>query len=241
MVTNSFDGVILVDKTPGPTSHDVVDIIRRHFHFDKVGHAGTLDPQASGLLLILIGRGTKLSNVLMTNDKTYEGVFRLGITTDTQDAEGNVIRESDYSHVTLEAMRSEMKKMTGDLLQTPPMFSAVKKDGVPLYKLARKGKTVERKPKLIHIYEFNLLDFSLPLITFQLRCTKGCYVRTLCAEIGDVLGCGARLEQLRRTRIGNFSIENATKLEKLLHFDRSQIGDVIIPLRMINMKTGQLL
>lgn len=231
-----FNGILLVDKPCGPTSHDVVDRIRRHFQFAKVGHAGTLDPQASGLLLILVGRGAKLSNVLMSSDKIYEGIFRFGITTNTQDAEGTIVRESDCINVTREALLIEMKKRTGDVLQTPPMFSAAKKNGVPLYKLARKGQTVKRKPKLVHIYEFTLLDFSTPRVSFRLHCTKGCYVRSVCSDIGDALGCGAHLEQLRRTRIGDFRIQDATNLNTLLSFDRHQLLDVLISIHQINLK-----
>lgn len=233
-----FDGILLVDKPSGPTSHDIVDGIRRHFQFKKVGHAGTLDPQATGLLIIMIGRGTKLADFLMSGDKTYEGALRLGITTDTQDSDGTPLSQSDFSHVSREDLVAEMSKWHGDVFQTPPMFSATKKDGVPLYKLARKGQTVERRPKLIHIYGFNLVDFTPPHATFYLRCSKGVYARTLCADIGDALGCGAILDRLCRTRIGGFSVQNATGLDTLLRLDRHQLLDLIIPLHRINLKPG---
>lgn len=227
------DGILLVNKPSGPTSHDVVSRIRRHFRFKKVGHGGTLDPQATGLLVILIGRGTKLSSLFIGSDKTYEGTMRLGISTDTHDAQGNVLQESDCSFVTREQLEAEMKKLTGDILQTPPMVSAVKMDGVPLYKRARKGQTVEREPRLIHIYEFRLINFNPPVATFRIKCTKGTYVRTLCADIGETLGCGAHLEQLCRTRSGDLELENALRMEEILSFDRDELIGKIIPLHKI--------
>ncbi len=237
MFTQSFqrtmDGIVLVDKPSGLTSHDVVDGIRRHFRFDKVGHAGTLDPQATGLLVIMIGRGTKLANLLLAGDKTYDGTLRLGVATDTQDAAGVTIREGDYRQVTREQILAQMQRLTGDILQTPPMVSAVKINGVPLYKLARKGQTVERRPKLIHIHEFSMVEFALPCAKFHLHCSKGVYVRTLCADIGDTLGCGAHLEQLRRMQSGEFSISNATPLGELLKMDHAHLAEVMIPLHRI--------
>ncbi|MBU4200354.1 MAG: tRNA pseudouridine(55) synthase TruB [Verrucomicrobia bacterium] len=233
-----FDGILLVDKPSGLTSHDVVDRIRRQFQFDKVGHAGTLDPQATGLLVIMIGRGTKMAEFLLAGDKTYDGTLRLGVATDTQDAEGTPIREADYQQVTRQQLLNEIQRRTGDILQTPPMVSAAKRNGVPLYKLARKGQTVERQPKLIHIYEFRLLTFDPPRATFHLRCSKGVYVRTLCADIGDALGCGAHLEQLRRMHSGDFSIEHAVPLANLLQLNRTRLADLMIPLHRIR-RPGQ--
>ncbi|TFH14875.1 MAG: tRNA pseudouridine(55) synthase TruB [Lentisphaerales bacterium] len=232
-----YDGALLVDKTAGPTSHDVVDRIRRRFRFDKVGHGGTLDPQATGLLVVLIERGTKMSNEFLTSDKTYQGVMRLGSSTDTQDAQGKIVAENDWSSVTREQVEAEMSALIGDLMQTPPMVSAVKKDGVPLYKLARKGKTVERNPKLIHIYEFNLRDFSPPLVSFVLRCTKGTYVRTLCSDIGEKLGCFAHLAELRRTRAGRMNVENAVPFNRVLEMTQDELLPYIIPLHKIGVTT----
>ena len=154
--SDPFDGILIVDKPAGPTSHDVVDCIRRRFALKKVGHGGTLDPAATGLLIILLGRGTRLSERFMSSDKTYEGTLRLGMSTDTQDAEGRPIREADPSGITQDQLLAEMGRFKGDLYQTPPMVSAIKQGGVPLYKLARKGQEVERQPRLIHIYEFRL-------------------------------------------------------------------------------------
>ncbi len=225
-----YDGLLLVDKPGGMTSHDVVARIRRNFRFRKVGHGGTLDPMATGLLLLLIGRGTKLSQEVMSSDKTYEGVMHLGLVTDTQDADGQVIDERDAAGATRELLETEMQKWTGDVMQTPPMVSAIKKNGVPLYKLARKGKTVEREPRLLHIYDFELLEFDSPRASFRLKCTKGTYVRTLCADIGEALGCGAFLEQLRRTSSGRFSVDQATDLDTVLKHSRESLGELIIPL-----------
>lgn len=231
---NPYDGILLVDKPSGPTSHDVVAAIRSRFRFNKVGHGGTLDPQATGLLVILLGKGTKLSNRFASSDKNYEGTMKLGVATDSQDAQGVVISEGDCSQVTREQVEAEMKKRTGDILQTPPMVSAVKIKGVPLYKHARKGEVVEREPKLIHIYEYNLLSFALPLSTFFLRCSKGTYVRTLCSDIGDALGCGAHLEQLRRTRCGDFSIEDALPMDSIMNMDLAGIAEKIIGLHRLS-------
>jgi tRNA pseudouridine55 synthase len=225
-----FDGVLIVDKPGGPTSHDIVAAIRRQFQLRKVGHGGTLDPQATGLLVILIGKGTRLSGSFMGADKTYEGVFRLGVATDSQDGQGKVIREADFSGVTREQVETQMAKFTGDIYQTPPMVSAVKIAGVPLYKRARKGQVVERKAKLIHVYEFRLVDFALPRVRFVLRCTKGTYVRTLGDDIGEALGCGAYLEELRRTRSGDMNIEDAIAFDDAMKLSLEQLCRKMIPM-----------
>jgi tRNA pseudouridine55 synthase len=225
-----WDGLLLVDKPSGPTSHDIVAKIRRHFRIRKVGHGGTLDPMATGLLVILLGRGTKLSNRIMGSDKTYEGVMRLGAATNTQDADGNIVSEGDPSSVTREQVAEEMRKRTGDLMQTPPMVSAIKKDGVPLYKLARKGEVVERDARLIHVYRFDLLDFALPDASFRLSCTKGTYVRTLCAEIGGSLGCGAHLKALRRTASGSLRVEDAMPLDDILKLSPDELTRRVVPM-----------
>ena len=234
--TGIHDGIMLVDKPSGPTSHDIVAMIRRHFRFDKVGHGGTLDPQATGLLVILIERGTKLSSSFLNSDKTYEGMIRFGISTDTQDAQGKVTREADCSMLTKEQVAEGMIKFTGDLMQAPPMVSAAKKDGVPLYKLARQGKTVERQERLIHIYKFDLVDFTPPRARFILQCTKGTYARTICSDLGDKLGCGAHLEQLRRTRSGDMKVEDAITMEELGKMNKEQVLARIIPLHKVTIQ-----
>ncbi|MBN1556975.1 MAG: tRNA pseudouridine(55) synthase TruB [Lentisphaerae bacterium] len=225
-----YDGVLVVDKPAGPTSHDVVDRIRRTFQIRKVGHGGTLDPQATGLLIVLVGRGTKLSSLFLGSDKTYEGTLRLGVATDSQDAQGRVTAERDPSGVTRDRLEAEMARFRGDLYQTPPMVSAVKVDGVPLYKRARRGQTVKREPRLVHVYAFDLTDFRPPYADFVLRCSKGTYARTLCADVGEALGCGAHLHALRRTRSGDIDIAAAVPLDALLELSREALYERILPM-----------
>jgi tRNA pseudouridine55 synthase len=229
-----FDGALLVDKPPKLTSHDVVDRIRRHFGFKKVGHCGTLDPAATGLLIIVLERATKLQANLMTEDKTYEGVMMLGVTTDSQDADGKVLAEKPVPALTEADLETVLANFRGDIQQIPPMVSAIKHEGTPLYKLARKGKTVEREPRLVHIYDLRQLKLELPRIHFRCSCTKGTYVRTLCHDIGETLGCGAHLAELRRTRSGKFDVKEAKPLAELLQLRREQLQPLVIPiLRLI--------
>ena len=225
-----FDGVLLVDKPAGLTSHDVVDRVRRHFGFEKVGHCGTLDPAATGLLILVLGRATKLQDRLMADDKMYEGTMLLGISTDSQDADGKVIAEKPVPPLTEEDIDQVFAKFRGDLQQVPPMVSAVKHQGTPLYKLARKGKTVEREPRLVHIYDFRVLGLELPRVRLRVACTKGTYVRTLCSDVGDMLGCGAHLYELRRMRSGNFDVKDAHSLKTILEQTREQLQASIIPI-----------
>lgn len=222
------DGLLLVDKPSGPTSHDVVAQIRRRFRIPKVGHGGTLDPLATGLLVILLGKGTKISERVMGHDKTYEATLRLGVETDSQDADGQVVAEKNASAITAEQVAEQMQARRGDQMQMPPMVSAIKIKGVPLYKLARKGETVERPPKLVHVYRFDLLDFTPPDVRFVVECTKGTYVRTLAHDVGQSLGVGAHLVQLRRTKIGRFDVANASFLDDLLALP--SLDGKIIPL-----------
>lgn len=229
--SDPFSGVLLIDKPMGPTSHDIVNRIRRTFGIKKVGHGGTLDPMATGLLIMLLGKGTKLSDRFLGSDKTYEGTLRLGVTTDSQDAQGETLSESDASGISEEQIREEMTKRVGDSLQTPPMVSAVKVNGQPLYKAARKGKTVERKPRLIHVFQFKLLRFENPDAEFVMRCTKGTYVRTLCHDIGSDLGCGAHLTRLRRTRSGSLDISQARPMDEIMKMSREELAKHILPIR----------
>lgn len=227
-ILGPHDGLLLVDKPSGPTSHDVVAKIRRQFRIPKVGHGGTLDPLATGLLVILLGKGTKISERVMGHDKTYEGTLRLGIETDSQDADGQIVAEHSAAAITADQVAAQMKARLGDQMQMPPMVSAIKIKGVPLYKLARKGETVERPPKFIHVYRFALLDFTPPDVRFVVECTKGTYVRTLAHDIGQALGVGAHLVQLRRTRIGRLDVAHAATLDDLLA--RPSLDGQIIPL-----------
>jgi tRNA pseudouridine55 synthase len=225
-----FDGVLLVDKPAGPTSHDVVDRVRRQFGFNKVGHCGTLDPAATGLLILVLERATKLQDRLMSDDKAYEGTMRLGISTDSQDVDGQIIAEKPVPALAAEDVERVFARFRGDIQQVPPMVSAVKHQGTPLYKLARKGKTVEREPRLVHIYDLRVLQLDLPRIKFRAVCTKGTYVRTLCSDIGDALGCGAHLFELRRTRSGKFDVKDAHRLDEILKWNREQLKEFIIPI-----------
>ncbi len=226
-----YDGLLLVDKPSDWTSNDVVVKIRNHFRFSKVGHGGTLDPLATGLLVLLIGKGTKLSDRIMGGDKTYEGVLRLGVSTNTQDADGEILEEKDAAHITREQVEAVIReRYLGDIEQIPPMVSAIKKDGVPLYKLARKGQEIEREPRRIHVSSFEVLDFDNPLVTFRVKSTKGTYVRTLAHDIGNDLGVGGRLDALRRTASGPLTVDKAHTMEEILACDRESVSEKIIHL-----------
>lgn len=210
-----IDGVLLVDKAPAMTSHDVVAITRRVLNTRKVGHCGTLDPLATGLLIITIGRGTKIQDLLMSEDKEYIGTILFGRTTGSQDADGEVLEEKPVPDLDLETLEKAFAKFQGDFYQTPPMVSAIKKDGVPLYKLARQGKTVEREPRLVHVYSHQILRVEPPEVDFRVVCSKGFYVRTYAHDIGQILGCGAHLKALRRTASGKFRVDGALTVDEL--------------------------
>jgi len=226
-----YDGILLVDKPTGWTSSDVVVKIRNHFKLSKVGHGGTLDPLATGLLVLLIGKGTKLSDRIMAGDKVYEGTIHLGITTSSQDADGEILEEKDASSITRENIEAVIREnFMGKIEQIPPMVSAIKKDGVALYKLARKGKEIEREPRRIEVFEFDVLDFKNPLVSFRVKSTKGTYVRTLAHDIGARLGIGGSLDALRRMQSGPLSIDNAFTMEQILECDRESLSEKIIHL-----------
>jgi len=229
-VLESLDGALLIDKPAGPTSHDVVDEIRAQFKIKKVGHCGTLDPNATGLLVIVLGRATKLSERLMSSDKVYEGTVKFGETTNSYDADGEITASLPVpADITVEQLNAEAATFVGDLLQTPPMVSAVKKDGVPLYKLARKGLEVERKPRLIHVYSFRFTRYEEPIGCFRVACTKGTYVRSLAHELGQKLGCGAHLKTLRRLISGKFDVANAIEFEEALKLSLAELENRVIP------------
>lgn len=210
-----IDGVLLVDKPTGCTSHDIVDFVRRRFQFKKVGHCGTLDPLATGLLMLVIGKATKIQDLLMAEDKAYIGTMKLGQVTDSQDSDGKILEEKPVPTLTQEQVEAVMKQFTGDFYQIPPMVSALKKQGVPLYKLARAGKTVEREPRLVHISYYRVHHWASPELKFEIGCSKGFYVRTYCHDIGEKLGCGAHLIQLSRIKSGNFTLDRAISWEKM--------------------------
>lgn len=224
------DGILLVDKPQDWTSHDVVGFIRGRYRLAKVGHGGTLDPMATGLLVILLGKGTKSSDAVMQGQKVYEGTYTLGSTTNTQDAEGQ-IEESrplpeGLDRETLEAL---LPPFIGDILQTPPMVSAIKKDGVPLYKLARKGEVIEREPRPVTIYSYEITDVRLPEVDVRIVCSKGTYVRTLAHDFGQAVGCGAHLSALRRSSSGNYSVSDAIQVEALRDLDLESLKERLLP------------
>ena len=225
----SLDGALLVDKPSGPTSHDVVDAIRRQFGIKKVGHCGTLDPNATGLLIIVLGRGTKLSEKLMSNDKVYEGTIKFGEATDSYDADGELTASLPVMPMTLDELNAASVSFIGDQMQVPPMVSAIKKNGVPLYKLARKGIEVEREPRLVHIYNFRFTDYAEPVGTFKLACTKGTYVRSVAHDLGQKLGCGAHLATLHRSVSGKFDVADAMPLDALLKLTTGELEKRVMP------------
>ena len=210
-----MEGILLVDKPTDHTSHDVVARLRGKLRMKRVGHAGTLDPMATGLLIILVGKATRVSQYLMSLDKEYEGTIELGKVTDTQDAEGEVLETIPVPAFSEADILAAVKSFLGDQYQTPPMYSAVKIDGVPLYKSARRGEEVEREPRFIRVMSWEITRFALPRLDFRLRCTKGTYVRTLAHDLGRKLGCGAHLAALRRTASDKFHVSQALTLDQI--------------------------
>ena len=238
MNLTSLDGVLLVDKAPGMTSHDVVAIVRRRLNTKKVGHCGTLDPLATGLLLIVLGRGTKIQDLLMAEDKEYIGTMALGVTTDSQDADGQVVETKPVPELAREQIDAAFAKFHGDFYQMPPMVSAIKKEGVPLYKLARQGKVVEREPRFVHVYAHEIQAVRLPEIDFRVVCSKGFYVRTYAFDIGGELGCGAHLKKLRRTKSGKFTLEHAVTVEEIQTLEPAVIEQRILSLPTVSRMRG---
>jgi tRNA pseudouridine55 synthase len=214
--------VLLVDKPLQWTSFDVVHKVRRTLGTPKVGHAGTLDPRATGLLIICTGRQTKRVQEFTDLEKEYTGTLQLGIRTPSFDMETAITKHADVSDVTYEKLESAVSGFLGKQLQLPPMFSAVKVHGKPLYKYARKGKTLEREKKEIDIREFSIISFAPPNVSFRVRCTKGTYIRALANDLGEILGCGATLIELRRTRIGEHRVENALTIDQLDNLKRER-------------------
>jgi tRNA pseudouridine55 synthase len=235
---NSLDGVLAVDKASGMTSHDVVAIARRSLQTKKVGHCGTLDPLATGLLLITIGRGTKIQDLLMSEDKEYVGTLRLGQTTNSQDADGDIVEERPVPELDAATIQAAFDQFRGDFYQIPPMVSAIKKDGVPLYKLARQGKEVVREPRFVHVYGYDILEVRLPEIDFRVTCSKGFYVRTYAYDIGEVLGCGAHLQSLRRTKSGRFSVDGAVTVPELKELPLADLEARVYSLPQVSRMRG---
>lgn len=230
-VRERLSGFLVVNKSAGMTSHDVVAHVRRRFGHQKAGHAGTLDPMAEGVLVLGLGReATRRLGTVMVHDKEYRAVMVLGVTTDSQDAEGKVLERKEWSGVTREAIRAALERFKGQQEQTPPMHSALKHHGQPLYRLARRGMVVPRKARPICVHELELCGFAGPEVQLRLVCSKGAYVRTLCADIGSALGCGAHLKHLVRTRVGEYSLEAAVRLDEVLRMSPEELERILLPL-----------
>ena len=235
---SGIDGVLPIDKASGMTSHDVVAIARKVLNTKKIGHCGTLDPMATGLLLLTLGKGTKIQDLLMSEDKEYVGTLKLGEVTDSQDADGEVISSHAVPELSAADLDAAFAKYDGDFYQTPPMVSAIKKDGVALYKLARQGKTVEREPRFVHIYAHQILGTRLPEIDFRVVCSKGFYVRTYAHDIGNDLGCGAHLNALRRTKSGRFDVDMSFPADRLKTASREEILEKLLTLPQVSRIRG---
>jgi len=226
-MTEGLSGILIVDKEKNMTSHDVVARVRRKFKIKKVGHAGTLDPNATGVLVLLLGRATKMSGGLSAEEKEYEGTMKLGEATASGDCEGGVVSAREV-HSTEKEIRDAVEAFRGETEQLPPMFSAKKVKGKRLYALARKGIEVEREPKKITIGEIEVRGVELPLVRFRVVCSKGTYIRQLAHDIGEKLGCGAHLLELSRTRSGAFTIDKAVKFSELMRMDRRALDENVI-------------
>jgi len=238
MELNGPSGVLLVDKAPDMTSHDVVAIARRALNTKKIGHCGTLDPLATGLLMLVIGRATKIQDLLMSEDKEYVGTMTLGATTSTQDRQGEILESKPVPDLTAAQIQQAFDAFTGEFGQLPPMVSAIKKDGVPLYKLARKGQVVERELRQVRVTNYQVTRIELPEIDFIVNCSKGFYVRTYAHDIGANLGCGAHLSALRRTRSGKFTLERAVTVADLKSAPREDLLKAMVSLAEISLMRG---
>lgn len=224
----NISGIIVINKEKGFTSHDVVNVVRRIFSTRKVGHTGTLDPDATGVLPICIGKGTKIADMLTFSDKSYVARVRLGLTTDTQDISGEVLTTSDVN-VSSDDLDRAVAKFTGEIEQIPPMYSAIKVNGQKLCDLARKGVEVERKSRKITIYSAEVSDFDGTEFTLSVHCSKGTYIRTLCHDIGEFLGCGAVMCELERTESSIFNIENSYTLNELKAMEQDELLSCLSP------------
>lgn len=208
-------GILNIDKPQGLTSHDVVVKVRQASGIRRVGHAGTLDPMATGVLLVCFGQGTRVTDYLMESPKTYRAQVTLGVTTETGDAEGKVISRSDPGRIALLEIEEALASFQGRIQQVPPLYSAIKKEGVPLYRLARQGVAIEPTPREVEIFRRELLDWSPPLLEIEVTCSPGTYMRALARDLGEKVGCGAHLSSLARLRCGRFTLEEATTLQEV--------------------------
>jgi len=224
-----MNGILNVFKPTGMTSFDVVRIIRKISNVKKVGHAGTLDPEASGVLPVCIGKATKAIDYIMADFKIYEAELKLGVTTDTYDREGKIIKESEVNWTSGE-ITSVISSFVGEIKQVPPMYSALKVNGKKLYELARAGIEIEREPRSIVIYDIDIIDINSPFVKFRVKCSKGTYIRSLCYDIGEVLKCGGMMWNLQRTATGQFDIKDAINVNEL---NEENINKYIIPIERI--------
>ncbi len=210
-----MEGIIVVDKPSGMTSHDVVACVRRRLNMKRVGHAGTLDPLATGVLIILVGPATRLFDKFVSFDKAYQATMKLGLKTHSADIQGKTLEEKSFEGIDQQDVEKAFVQFTGEIEQVPPMVSAVKHKGERLYKLARRGLVVEREARKVRVDQLTVLDFSLPFVKFFLDCSKGTYVRQIAEDVGAVLGCGACITEIRRTKVGPFTIKEAVSLEEI--------------------------
>jgi tRNA pseudouridine55 synthase len=224
-----MNGIIVMDKPTGITSHDAVAKVKRAVSAKKVGHLGILDPIATGVLPLVINGATKFARFLEGDRKEYQGTMKLGEETDTYDSEGRITKRGEFGSLTENAIMGALKGFTGRVKQIPPMYSAVKLGGTPLYKLARKGIVVERSPKDVAIFSIDVAKVEPPYVEFYVKCSRGTYLRTLCYDVGRILGCGAHLASLRRTRSGPFSIEDSVSLDS----DKDTLRRSLIPLETL--------
>ena len=218
MTRQRISGILNVDKPAGMTSHDVVDRVRQLSGQRRVGHAGTLDPSATGVLVVCLGQATRVAEYLMASGKVYQAQIRLGMSTDTHDAEGQVTATAEVD-IGEEEVRKALACFVGSIQQVPPMYSALKREGVPLYKLARRGITVEREPRSVEIHDIVLLGWNPPLLTIRAACSPGTYIRALARDLGQELGCGAHLQSLTRLASGHFTLDKAVSLDELAQGD----------------------
>lgn len=229
-LANAISGVLVVDKPVGMTSHDVVQVIRKGTNIRRAGHTGTLDPRASGVLVVLIGPAVRLSEYVSASDKRYQAVIELGSSTDTYDADGEVLTSGPVDDISEEQFAEELQKFVGEIEQIPPPYSAVKVKGRKAYEMAREGEEVELAPRVINVYSLELLEWDPPEAVIDVYCSSGTYVRSLANDLGQALGCGAHLTGLRRTKSGRFTLRDAVPLRKLREaFDNNTWYQYLIP------------
>ena len=232
----SLDGILVVDKPPGISSAGLVARVKRLLKAKKVGHAGTLDPFAEGLMILCLGKATRLARFFLHGEKTYEALLVLGIETDTQDSTGQTVATGDVEGLTEQDICEAFETFEGAVAQTPPVYSALKHKGKPLYQLAREGRPVQKPPRTVHFHRLDVLGVDLPEVRFRASCSAGAYIRTLAADIGKRLGCGGHLKKLRRTRSSGFDIESAVSLEALEEISEAgrtaetSLYDLLVPM-----------